>query len=212
MNNFENKVYYGIEVSFSSNKIKKIETDLLKESDIIAGAIHHLEDYPVRFSSKKNLLFDGENLNQKVVEEINYVDRSTFFELYLITITSMLKNNNVDIWAHPFRFLGFLLIFGKDYLDYFYKEYFPDIINLLSETNIAFELNEGLNNNYIHKFGHYCLNDFQNTWDKFYSKVVSNLLKRKIPIVFGTDNHNDSSKIGKYFWVKRILKDSIKLL
>jgi len=203
-------VLYGIEIDFFKNNQDYYQMDLLQNFDFIVGAIHWLNGYNVNFfpetkPENKEKGLKPIDLREEIINEIKRTEKETFFDLYLGTITSMLKSKSIDVWAHPFRSLGFLLIYNEDYIDYFTKEYLNDILYDLSKNEIYFEINEGLNNSLKFRGGEYYTEKMENKWTKFYSFVVRKLLEYNIPIIIGTDSHSQSVQIGYYPWIKKIL-------
>lgn len=204
-------ILYGIEIDFFKKNQDYYKSDLLQNFDFISGAIHWLYGYNVNFfpemkPENKERGLKPIDLRKEVMNEIERTDRETFFDLYLGTITSMLESKTIDVWAHPFRSLGFLLIYYKDYIDYFVKEYLTEILYELIKNGVYFELNEGLNHNLRFRGGKYYTEELENKWTKFYSLIVKKLQEYKIPIIVGTDSHNQSVQIGNYSWVRKIFE------
>jgi len=208
--NIKLDIFYGIEIDFYKKNQQNYDKEMLDEFDLVLGANHWLNDFHVNFfpETKPENKIKGLKpieLRSEVIRDIEACDRETFFDLFIGTIHTMLYCNSIDVWAHPFRTLGFLLIHNKNYLNYFIEQYLNGIVADLSNQNIIFELNEGLNNSLHYRGGKYFTEDLQNDWNRFYSKVIELLKLNDIPIIYGTDSHNSSVKIGGYNWVKNML-------
>lgn len=203
-------VVYGIEIDFFEKKQELHSKQILSEFDFVCAAIHWLNNYPVDFfpetkeeNKKKGL--KPIDLRDVIVNQIEKTTKEQFFELYIETVYTLLGNDYVDVWVHPFRSLGFLLIYNRNYLDYFIEKYVDNIIDVLKNSKIAFELNEGLFNNLRFRGGVFFNDYIENEWLKFYSKIYTKMKKNEIPIVYGTDSHSKNTKIGNYNWVKKVL-------
>ena len=204
------KIYLGIEIDFFMRNQNSHNQEIPQEFDIVLGAIHWLNNYNVNFfpeTTPENKIkgLKPIDLREIVIAELMDTDKDNFFDLYIGTISSLLNSKYIDIWAHPFRTLGFLLIYNENYLDYFVKEYLIDIIEDLYQNNIHFELNEGLNHSLNYRGGKFYSPQLYNDWTKFYTLVVRKLNEKKVPITLGTDSHNKSVKIGGYSWVKELM-------
>ena len=215
-NNDELLTLLGIEIDFYKKNQDEYDLEFLSKFDIVSGAIHWLNNYPVNFfpEMKEENKVKGLKpieLRKEVLAEIKETSTEYFLDLYLGTIDSLLEHPNVEIWAHPFRSLGFLLIYDQDYLEFFYENYISKIIKKLKETNKIFELNEGLNNSLFYRGGEFYTQKLQKKWTQFYSKVLAKILDEDIMVVFGTDSHSNSTKIGRYNWALEVLNQANKI-
>lgn len=203
-------VAYGIEIDFFEKGQASHNKQILSEFDFVCGAIHWLNTYPVDFfpETKEENRRKGlkpTDLREVVINQIEKTTKEQFFELYIETIYTLLDSGYVDVWAHPLRSLGFLLIYKRNYLDFFIEKYIDNIIEVLKNSKIAFELNEGLYNNLRFRGGVFFNEPIENEWLKFYSKILGKMYENEITVVYGTDSHSENTRIGYYNWVKRVI-------
>ena len=208
--NNENSPLLGIEADFTSQNDCYIPNDIYSNVNFSVGAIHWIENFTVNFYPETDPKYSSRSLSaqevaNEIFKQIHSINISEVLDAYVPVLEALLNSPKIDIWAHPFRLPIFCVMGIEDILEKL-EQHLETIFKALKESNITFELNEGLNWNLKYRTGAFYPQVIQKV-SQFYIQCIKYLCKYEIPIALGTDSHRPGG-LANYPWIESLLKKS----